>query len=67
MTVTMDGRQGADLLEIVGPRTTVPVHYDDYGVFRSPLSDFVAEAERRGLTGVQVVERGGSMSLPPRA
>ncbi len=66
VTVTMDGRQGADLLEIVGPRTTVPIHYDDYGVFRSPLSDFLAEVERRGLTGVQVVERGGSLSLPPR-
>ncbi len=65
VTVTMDGRQGADLLEIVGPRTTVPIHYDDYGVFRSPLSDFVAEVERRGLTGVQVVERGSSLSLPP--
>ena len=65
VTVTMDGRQGADLLEIVGPRTTVPIHYDDYGVFRSPLSDFLAEVERRGLTGVQVVERGSSLALPP--
>ena len=67
VTVTMDGRQGADLLEIVGPRTTVPIHYDDYGVFRSPLSDFLAEVERRGLTGVQVVERGSTLVLPPGA
>ena len=66
VTVTMDGRQGADLLEIVRPGTTVPIHYDDYGVFRSPLSDFLDEVRRRGLEGVRVVERGGTMALPPR-
>ncbi len=63
--VTMDGRMGADLLEVVHPRVTVPVHYDDYGVFRSPLSDFLAEVERRGLTGVRPVARGESLLLPP--
>ena len=63
--VTMDGKEGADLLEIVRPRTTVPIHYDDYGVFTSPLSDFLAEVERRGLTGVRPLARGGTLSLPP--
>ena len=67
VTVTMDGCQGAELLERVRPGTTVPIHYDDYGVFRSPLSDFLGEVERRGLTGVRVVERGSSLSLPPGA
>ena len=63
--VTMDGRQGADLLELVRPRATVPVHHDDYGVFRSPLSDFLAEVERRGLTGVRPLRRGEQLLLPP--
>ena len=63
--VTMDGREGADLLELVRPRTTVPIHYDDYGVFTSPLSDFLAEVERRGLTGVRPLARGGTLALPP--
>jgi hypothetical protein len=27
----------------------MPVHYDDYSVFRSPLDDFLAEARRLGL------------------
>jgi len=49
VVVTMDGRQGADLLEVVRPRQAVPVHYDDYSVMRSPLSDFTDEMERRGL------------------
>ena len=31
ITVTMDGRQGADLVELLQPAVTVPVHYDDYG------------------------------------
>ncbi len=64
LTVTMDGRQGADLLELVRPSRTVPVHYDDYGVFRSPLSDFLAEVERRGLPGVRPVGRGETVPLP---
>ncbi|HVE97005.1 MAG TPA: hypothetical protein VNA67_08475 [Pseudonocardiaceae bacterium] len=45
--LTMDGRQGADLVLLVGPRMTVPVHTDDHTVFRSPLSDFFAEVAQR--------------------
>ena len=63
--VTMDGRQGAELLQLVRPRTTVPIHYDDYGVFTSPLSDFLEEVDRRGLTGVRPLARGESLLLPP--
>ena len=64
--VTMDGRQGADLLEIVRPRTTVPIHYDDYGVFTSPLQDFLDEVERRGISGVRPLGRGQQLLLPPQ-
>jgi L-ascorbate metabolism protein UlaG (beta-lactamase superfamily) len=64
--VTMDGRQGADLLEAVRPRRAVPVHYEEYTVMRSPLSDFTAEVDRRGLAGtVRVVERGETVDLLP--
>ncbi|MFI8205365.1 MBL fold metallo-hydrolase [Streptomyces sp. NPDC085937] len=48
MVVTMDAEQGADLLDMIRPHRALPVHYDDYGVFRSPLTDFLAEAGRRG-------------------
>jgi len=64
MLVTMDARQGVDLLELVHPARTVPIHYDDYRVFRSPLADFLAEVERRGLSGVRPVERGQTLPLP---
>ncbi|MGW0083061.1 MBL fold metallo-hydrolase [Streptomyces sp. NPDC003393] len=48
LVVTMDAEQGADLLDLLRPRRALPVHYDDYTVFRSPLEDFLAEAARRG-------------------
>jgi hypothetical protein len=55
----MDGRQGADLLEVVRPRQAVPVHVDDYAVMKSPLSDFTDEMSRRGMADlVRVVGRG---------
>jgi L-ascorbate metabolism protein UlaG (beta-lactamase superfamily) len=59
LVVTMDGRQGADLLETVRPRRAVPVHVDDYTVMKSPLSAFTGEMTRRGLGEmVHVVGRG---------
>jgi L-ascorbate metabolism protein UlaG (beta-lactamase superfamily) len=62
--VTMDGRQGTDLVELLRPAAVVPVHYDDYGVFRSPLADFVAEMRRRGHDGLlRTVGRGDTVEL----
>lgn len=39
--VTMDAGQGVDLVEMIEPAVTVPVHHDDYTVFRSPLQEFL--------------------------
>jgi L-ascorbate metabolism protein UlaG (beta-lactamase superfamily) len=64
LVVTMDGAQGADLLETVRPRRAVPVHVDDYTVFRSPLSAFTDEVARRGMGDrVRVVERGETVTF----
>ncbi|MEJ2861045.1 MBL fold metallo-hydrolase [Actinomycetospora flava] len=64
LVVTMDGEMGADVLETIAPRRATPVHYDDYGVFRSPLSDFLGEVERRGWSDrVDVVGRGDTIAL----
>jgi L-ascorbate metabolism protein UlaG (beta-lactamase superfamily) len=62
--VSMDGRQGRDLLAMLAPRYAVPVHYDDYGVFKTPLSQFrdvVAASELS--TSVQYVERGQTRQI----
>jgi L-ascorbate metabolism protein UlaG (beta-lactamase superfamily) len=66
LTVTMDDQQGTDLVELLGPQVTVPVHYDDYGVFKSPLGAFVDTCRRRGMTTqLRVVRRGDIVSLHP--
>jgi L-ascorbate metabolism protein UlaG (beta-lactamase superfamily) len=66
VTVTMDGRQGADLVDLLTPRVTVPVHFDDYDRFASPLGDFVAEVLRRRAPGeIRTVHRGDTISLRP--
>ena len=58
-TVTMDAVQGVDFLRRVRPATAIPVHYDDYGVFRSPLSAFEQEARAAGFAeGLVRVARG---------
>ena len=68
LLLSMDGRQGVDLLEILRPRYAVPVHVDDYPVFRSPLSDFLAEVERRRpASRVVTVGRGETLPLPVTA
>ncbi|MBD0323675.1 MAG: MBL fold metallo-hydrolase, partial [Aldersonia sp.] len=41
LMVTMDGRQGAEAVQLVDPDEVVPVHYDVYGVMASGLSDFL--------------------------
>jgi L-ascorbate metabolism protein UlaG (beta-lactamase superfamily) len=64
LTVTMDAGQGADLVELLTPPVTVPIHFDDYDRFRSPLGDFVAEVARRRLPGdLRTVHRGETISL----
>jgi L-ascorbate metabolism protein UlaG (beta-lactamase superfamily) len=47
--LTMDGKQGAEALRIVDPDAAIPIHYDDYTVFRSPLSEFQEAVEEAHL------------------
>ena len=66
MLLTMDDRQGVAHTELIRPRITVPIHFDDYKVMKSPLSDFLTRAEQHGLTGVQPIARGDTLELPLR-
>jgi L-ascorbate metabolism protein UlaG (beta-lactamase superfamily) len=47
--VTMDGKQGVQLMQIVAPQHAIPIHYNDYDVFTSPLADFQQEVQAAGL------------------
>jgi L-ascorbate metabolism protein UlaG (beta-lactamase superfamily) len=63
-TVTMDAAQGVDFLHRVEPAAAIPVHYDDYGVFRSTLAEFLESAERASTsTQLRPVQRGETVSL----
>ncbi len=65
-TVTMDGPMGVDFVERSRPSVVVPVHHDDYTVFRSPLSDCVERARAADLAAeLRCPARGEVVSLEP--
>ena len=47
--VSMDAKQGVEAMRIVDPALAIPIHYNDYDVFTSPLSDFQEEVRAAGL------------------
>jgi len=47
--LTMEGRDGVEAIRWINPRKVIPIHFDDYPVFKSPLSDFAAEVKAAGL------------------
>jgi len=64
VTVTMDADQGVEFLQTIRPRVAVPIHYDDYDAFTSPLEDFVAAVRSAGIEqSVRTIRRGESLSL----
>ena len=59
--VTMDAKQGVELMRLFGSSldVTIPIHYDDYDVFQSPLSDFKKAVEEAGMQkNVVYLDRG---------
>ncbi|RCW44696.1 L-ascorbate metabolism protein UlaG (beta-lactamase superfamily) [Halopolyspora algeriensis] len=65
--VTMDGRQGAGLVRAMRPSTALPVHFDDYTVFRSSPEEFRRECERYSARSrIRTISRGEEVELPQR-
>jgi L-ascorbate metabolism protein UlaG (beta-lactamase superfamily) len=57
--LTMDAKQGVECIRWIQPRKAIPIHFDDYPVFKSPLADFAREVDAAGLTDrVIYLERG---------
>jgi len=48
LLVTMDAKQGVEMLRLIRPQRAIPIHYNDYDVFTSPLSDFQREVRAAG-------------------
>jgi L-ascorbate metabolism protein UlaG (beta-lactamase superfamily) len=62
--VTMDADHGVRLVQTVNPGSVVPIHYDDYDVFKSPLADFVEACENAGLgSRLRIPQRGDTLRL----
>jgi len=48
--VTMDDQQGVEMMRIIQPEKAIPIHYNDYDVFKSPLEDFKRAIEEAGMS-----------------
>jgi len=57
--VTMDAEQGIKLFTVINPDKAIPVHFDDYDAFLSPLDDFKKLIEKEGWSDrVIYLDRG---------
>jgi L-ascorbate metabolism protein UlaG (beta-lactamase superfamily) len=66
--VTLDSVQGVEALRIIRPDLAIPIHYNDYDVFRDPLEEFVHAVERAGLKDkIRCLAHGDSYEFVPRA
>jgi L-ascorbate metabolism protein UlaG (beta-lactamase superfamily) len=48
--LTMDAEQGVEAIRIINPREVIPIHYNDYEVFKSPLEDFKKAVAAAGFS-----------------
>ena len=49
IVVTMDAKQGINMFKLIDPKKAIPIHYNDYDVFKSSLDDFKKEVKENGL------------------
>jgi L-ascorbate metabolism protein UlaG (beta-lactamase superfamily) len=62
--VTMDAKQGVEAVQIIAPQLAIPIHYNDYEVFKSPLEDFKAAVIEAGLQSkVKYLNHGDTYSF----
>lgn len=67
MKVTMDGADGVRMMQMVAPRHAIPIHYNDYTVFKSPLSEFEQAVKAAELQNrVSYLKHGETYRFAPR-
>lgn len=65
--LTMNGRQGVEAVQLISPQTAIPIHYNDYTVFKSPLEDFKAAVVLAGLEDrVKYLKHGDTYNFQVR-
>jgi L-ascorbate metabolism protein UlaG (beta-lactamase superfamily) len=50
LLLTMDAEQGVEAIRIINPHEVIPIHYNDYEVFKSPLEDFKKAVDEAGFS-----------------
>jgi L-ascorbate metabolism protein UlaG (beta-lactamase superfamily) len=64
MALTLGARHGVELVNLLRPRMTIPIHYNDYGPGGSPLAEFAALVRNAGLSHrVRYLRHGESWPL----
>lgn len=67
LMVTMDAKQGLQLMQLMNPDVTIPIHFDDYDVFLSSLDDFKEEVGKTGFAKrVVYLDRGEQFKFKVR-
>lgn len=59
MKVTMDGKDGVRMMQLIAPARTIPIHYDDYDAYKSPLAEFQDAVRAAGLDQKVIYLRHG--------
>ena len=49
LLLTLDAEQGVEAINIIQPRELIPIHYNDYEVFKSSLEEFKQAVAAAGL------------------
>lgn len=63
---TMDAQQGVQLIHALRPKTSIPIHTDDYDLFKSGMAEFMKAVEEAGLTDrVVYLKRGDNCTFDP--
>ena len=72
--VTMDPKQGVEVIRLIKPKTAIPIHYDDYTAFEFALGETAhppAATRPNGGTGLRSprsgVHRHGTEAAPGSA
>ncbi len=69
--LTMDAAQGIKFIQVIQPKSVIPIHYDDYPVFKSSLEEFRAAVRRANLqVPIHYLSRGDTHNFsvePSRA
>ena len=49
IVLTMDANEGLEMFNIINPKKAIPIHYNDYDVFKSSIEDFKTKVKEAGI------------------